>query len=608
VSRFTDRIGAAPISWGICEAPGWGMQLPVERVLREARSLGITAMEQGALGWLPTDPTAQRAVLDSYGISLIGGFVPLVLHDPAARPTTMARAQHVAADMTAAGGTMFVTAIVGSLDDWFRPEMTAAMWDELFANLVEVDRIVREHGLVQAVHPHVDTLIETAAEFERFLNGCDIGFCFDTGHLAIGGADVVAIARDHSERVAIVHLKDVDMAVAARIGDLGLMGATQAGLFPPLGDGDVALDAVVRELESSGYDGWYVMETDVSITDTVPPEGEGPAVGVARSLAHARSLDPQRNRPLELLTVGRISVDLYAEQLHRPVRTVETYRKSVGGTATNVAVACARLGHRSAVFTRVGNDPFGDYVRWALDHTFGVDTSYIRIDPALRTPLAFASMEDPAEPVLDFYRVPHAPDMMIRPSDIDSDVVTNVAILWFPASCLSGEQSRSTILQLLHWRQRAEHTILDLDWRPQFWPSPDAAGAAIRHVLAHVTMAIGNRTECEIAVGESDPDRAADALLAHGLTAVVVKLGGDGVLVAAADGFRQRIAPYPVDVVCGLGAGDAFGGAFCHGLLSGWDLARCAQAGNAAGAIVASRLMCADDMPYRKDIDALVDR
>jgi 5-dehydro-2-deoxygluconokinase len=606
MSRFTDRIAAAPISWGICEAPGWGMQLPVDRVLTEARTLGIGAMEQGALGWLPTDPAAQRAKLDEYGIRLIGGFVPLVLHERVARDATMTRARQVAADMSAAGGTTFVTAIVASLDAWTRPDMKAAGWTELFANLTEVDRIVRDHGLVQAVHPHVDTLIETAAEFDRFLNSCSVGCCFDTGHLSIGGADIVRIARDHRDRVAIVHLKDVDYAVAARIGELGLMGATQAGLFPALGDGDVPLAAVVHELESSGYDGWYVMETDVAITETLPPEGEGPALGVARSMAFARSLDPER--PLELLTVGRISVDLYAEQLHRPVRTVETYRKSVGGTATNVAVACARLGHRTAVFTRVGNDPFGDYVCWALQHTFGVDTSHIRVDPALRTPLAFASMEDPAEPVLDFYRVPDAPDMMIRPSDIDNSVVTDVAILWFPASCLSGEQSRSTIHELLYWRQRAAHTILDLDWRPQFWPSPDDAGEAIRHVLPHVTIAIGNRTECEIAVGEGDPDRAADALLAHGLNIVVVKLGGDGVLVASADGFRQRIAPYSVEVVCGLGAGDAFGGAFCHGLLSGWDLARCAKVGNAAGAFVASRLMCADDMPYRKDIDALVDR
>jgi 5-dehydro-2-deoxygluconokinase len=308
---------------------------------------------------------------------------------------------------------------------------------------------------------------------------------------------------------------------------------------------------------------------------------------------------------LELLTVGRISVDLYAEQLGVSMREVRSFRKSVGGTATNVAVATARLGHRASVFTRVGDDPMGDYVRWALSETFGVDTRYVGTHPTLRTPLAFATMEDPAEPSLLFYREPQAPDMTIESGDVERDVVANVPILWFPTSCLSAEPSRSTIHHLLAWRERRTHTVLDLDWRPQFWASPADATRELDVVLPHVTLAIGNRDECEVAVGERDPERAADALLARGLSAAIVKMGGDGVLVATADGVREQIAPYPVEVVCGLGAGDAFGGALCHGLLSGWDLPTCARAGNAAGAIVAGRLMCADDMPYRGEIDAL---
>ncbi|MGA1074565.1 MAG: 5-dehydro-2-deoxygluconokinase [Ilumatobacteraceae bacterium] len=311
---------------------------------------------------------------------------------------------------------------------------------------------------------------------------------------------------------------------------------------------------------------------------------------------------------LELLTVGRVSVDLYAEQLDVPVEQVTTFRKSIGGTATNVAVATARLGHRVALFNRVGDDPMGRYVRHALEHTFGVDTRFVRVDSTYRTPLAFAVMEDPAEPTIDFYREPQAPDMMIEPSDVDRSVVEDVPIFWFPTSRLSAEPSRSTVHTLLEWRARRRHTVLDLDWRPSFWPDREAATRELDLVLDHVTMAIGNRTECEIAVGESDPDRAADALLARGLEAAVVKLGGDGVLVATADGMRERIPPYPVDVVCGLGAGDAFGGAFCHGLISGWDLAACARAGNAAGAIVAARLMCADDMPYLSDIETVLER
>jgi 5-dehydro-2-deoxygluconokinase len=322
----------------------------------------------------------------------------------------------------------------------------------------------------------------------------------------------------------------------------------------------------------------------------------------AREAPEAMTQSPD----LEVLTVGRIGVDLYAEQLGTHLHDVRSFRKSIGGTATNVAVAAARLGHRAGLFTRVGDDPMGGYVRHALSHTFGVDVSYVGIDPVLRTPVVFATMEDPGEPVLDFYREPQAPDLRIASADIDRAVVETVPILWFPVSCLSAEPSRSTLHDLLEWRRRRRHTVLDLDWRPQFWPSAAAATKEITAVLAMVTIAIGNRAECEVAVGESDPDRAATALLDRGLDTAVVKLGGDGVLVATADGIRERIAPFPVDVVCGLGAGDAFGGAFCHGLLEGLDLPTCVRLGNAAGAIVASRLMCADDMPTLADIEALL--
>ena len=309
---------------------------------------------------------------------------------------------------------------------------------------------------------------------------------------------------------------------------------------------------------------------------------------------------------LEVLTIGRIGVDLYAEQLGVHLNDVRSFRKSVGGTATNVAVAVARLGHRAAVFTRIGDDPMGGYVRHALEQTFGVDVSYLGSDPNLRTPIVFATMEDPAEPDVDFYRQPQAPDMMIDSADIDRGVVETVPILWFPTSCLSSEPSRSTIHDLLGWRDRRPHTVLDLDWRPQFWSGPAAATAQLARVMDQVTIAIGNRDECEVAVGEADPDRAAEALLGRGLEAAVVKLGGDGVLVATAGGVRERIPPFGVEVVCGLGAGDAFGGAFCHGLLVGLDLPTCARVGNAAGAIVASRLMCADDMPSRAEIDGFL--
>ena len=306
---------------------------------------------------------------------------------------------------------------------------------------------------------------------------------------------------------------------------------------------------------------------------------------------------------LEVLTVGRVSVDLYAREQGVSMTHVRTLEKSIGGTSTNVAVAASRLGHRAATYTRVGDDQFGEYVKYALEHTFGVDTRFVQTDPELKTPLAFAELDPPEEPTIFFYREPRAPDQNLSVDGVDLDVVRDVPVFWIPASRFAWEPSASTVRQLLDVGDRRAHTVLDLDWRPMFWDSPEAASEQISPMLDHVTIAIGNRDECEIAVGTRDPDEAADRLLERGLEAAIVKLGGDGVMVALPDGTREKIAPFPVEVVCGLGSGDAFGGAFCHGLLEGWDLVRTVRYGNAAGAIVASRLMCADDMPTVAEID-----
>lgn len=308
----------------------------------------------------------------------------------------------------------------------------------------------------------------------------------------------------------------------------------------------------------------------------------------------------------DVLTIGRVSVDLYTEQPGVPLRDATTFRKSIGGTSTNVAVAAARLGLRAATVTKVGDDAFGDYVRHALEHTFGVDVRWVGIDPTLPTPLAFAVLDPASDPLVFFYREPRAPDQDLALGDIDLGVVAAVPVLWVPASCVAWEPSRSTIHSVLAARDGRPHTVLDLDWRPMFWSSPDAATEQIAAILDHVTIAIGNRAECEIAVGTADPDEAADRLLAHGLDTAIVKLGADGVLVATADGARDRIAPFRIDVVCGLGAGDAFGGALCHALVGGLGVFEGARRGNAAGAIVAGRMMCADDMPTPHDIDALL--
>ena len=307
---------------------------------------------------------------------------------------------------------------------------------------------------------------------------------------------------------------------------------------------------------------------------------------------------------LELLTIGRVSVDLYGEQLGVPLAQVQTFAKSVGGSPTNVAVAAARLGSRSAVVTAVGDDAFGEYVRGALQG-FGVDTRFVGSHPTLRTPLAFAAMDPPEDPKLLFYREPSAPDEEIALEERHLTAARDAGIFWVAGSCLSGRLTGPTTRAMLDARARKRHTVIDLDYRPTFWPSEAEAGRAIGAAIDHATVAVGNRRECEVAVGTADPDGAADALLARGLELAIVKLGGDGVLVATAAG-RTRVEPLLVEVVCGLGAGDAFGGALCHALLTDATPVDAVRSANAAGAIVASRLLCADAMPTAQEVDELL--
>lgn len=311
---------------------------------------------------------------------------------------------------------------------------------------------------------------------------------------------------------------------------------------------------------------------------------------------------------LELLTVGRVGVDLYPEQ-DGPLDEVRTFAKFLGGTATNVAVGAARLGRRSAVLTKVGPDGFGTYVRRALGE-FGVDASYVGTAEDLLTPVVFCELDPPEDPPLLFYRLPVAPDLMLTEADVPWDVARDVPVLWVTGTGMSVEPSRSTQLEMLTRRGRPEvgsgrWTCVDLDWRPMFWPSPEDARAEYAAMLDHASVVVGNRAEVEVAVGTADPHEAADRLLAHGVELALVKMGGEGVLVAHGN-ERTVVPPHPVEVVCGLGAGDAFGGALVHGLLAGWDPVRCAELANAAGAVVASRLACADAMPTLEELESLL--
>ncbi len=307
---------------------------------------------------------------------------------------------------------------------------------------------------------------------------------------------------------------------------------------------------------------------------------------------------------VEILTMGRVGVDLYPEQIGVRLAEVQTFRKMLGGSATNVAVAAARYGRRSAVITKVGDDPFGPYVRDALEE-FGVDSGRVGTHPTLRTPVVFCEIFPPDNFPLLFYREPMAPDMTIEPGDLDLVEIAEVPLFWTTGTGLSAEPSRATTLAALEARGRRSITVHDLDYRPGFWESEREAGRWGRQAVKFATVAVGGRAEAAPIVGDRPPTDTASALLDLGVSLAIVKLGPEGVLAATHD-EQVTLPPVPVTVVNGLGAGDAFGGALCHGLLSGWELERTLRFANAAGALVASRLGCADDMPTAAEVDALL--
>ena len=306
----------------------------------------------------------------------------------------------------------------------------------------------------------------------------------------------------------------------------------------------------------------------------------------------------------EVLTMGRIGVDLYPQQVGVGLDEVETFSKFLGGSASNVAVAAARYGRRVAVITRTGQDPFGTFLHRAL-RGYGVDDRYVTPVPGLPTPVTFCEIFPPDDFPLYFYRLPKAPDLEIRREELDTDAIREAGVFWVTVTGLSEEPSRSATLAALEARGRRDITVLDLDYRSMFWPSREEARRWVQQALPHVTVAVGNLDECDTAVGEREPHAAASRLHEFGVKLAVVKQGPKGVL--ADDGTTAvEVPPVPVNVMNGLGAGDAFGGALCHGLLAGWDVERVMRFANAAGAIVASRLACSDAMPTAAEVDGLL--
>jgi len=309
-------------------------------------------------------------------------------------------------------------------------------------------------------------------------------------------------------------------------------------------------------------------------------------------------------QPFDVLTIGRVGVDIYPLQDDVGLEDVETFGKYLGGSATNVAIAAARHNLRSAVITRTGNDPFGRFVLKELTR-LGVSHCFVRTVEGLNTPVTFCEIFPPDHFPLYFYRQPIAPDLVIKNDELDLDSIAQAKVYWSTVTGLSQEPSRSAHHTAWIARGRAQNTVLDLDYRPMFWPNPEAASQEIARALEKVTVAIGNREECAIAVGETDPNRAADALLERGVDLAVVKQGPKGVL-AKTHNETVEVAPYLVDVVNGLGAGDSFGGALCYGLLNEWSLKRTLRFANVAGAIVAGRRECSTAMPTTEEVNEII--
>jgi 5-dehydro-2-deoxygluconokinase len=307
----------------------------------------------------------------------------------------------------------------------------------------------------------------------------------------------------------------------------------------------------------------------------------------------------------DVVAMGRANVDIFPLEGGVGLAEVTTFGKYLGGTPANVAVAAARLGRRSALIARTGADPFGVFVRNALAG-YGVDSRYVSAVPGAQTPVTFCEMFPPDSFPLYFYRAPNAPDLQLRAEDLDLAAIRAAGAFWATVSGLSAEPSRTATLAALAARDGAHPTVLDLDYRPAFWTSASEASRWSREATALATVVVGNLDECEVVTGSRDPERIAAELLSAGPQLVVVKLGPDGALAASPSG-QVRVASVPVRVVNGLGAGDAFGGALCHGLLAGWNLARIVRFASAAGAIVASRIACADAMPTVAEVQEVLD-
>jgi len=289
---FLERIASAPISWGICEVPGWGAMLPTNRVLDEMRSLGLTATELGAPGFFPDGSGALKSQLDQFAMSMIGGFTPLVVHDKGQEKKTLEVVRSISKKFVEIGATHFISCPVATWDWAIPKELTSDELKQMCAIFTEIDKITSDHGLLHVMHPHLQTTVETKKDIGRVVENSDVHWCLDTGHMAIGGQNPAEFAKKYAARVGHVHLKDVNMGAVPKVlnREQSIMQGVQSGLFTPLGQGDVAILETIMALEASGYQGWYVIEQDTAITGAIPEIGAGPITAMAQSMQYLRNV------------------------------------------------------------------------------------------------------------------------------------------------------------------------------------------------------------------------------------------------------------------------------------------------------------------------------
>lgn len=284
------KIAGAPISWGVCEVPGWGFQLTPERVLSEMHAAGLQATEFGPLGWLPENAPERLRALRKQDLEPVGSFVPVLLHDSSHDPVPAI--QNELEDFNTAGGEVLILAAASGQDGYDnRPHLDESQWATLYTNLERLSELAISHGIQPSLHPHVGTMVETRDDVERVLANTSVPLCLDTGHLLIGGTDPVHLVERYADRINHVHAKDVRLDLISRIrsGELTYTEAVREGVYVPLGAGDVDFRTIADRLRAANFNGWWVLEQDTILTSE-PADNEGPVRDVLRSLRFLRTL------------------------------------------------------------------------------------------------------------------------------------------------------------------------------------------------------------------------------------------------------------------------------------------------------------------------------